>query len=120
MRPGTPQWWQHRLAPGVSNADAWKIVGHMARAYLSEHVPEWDMITTATLVEGLYPERLAKVSAEGIAARRRIIDALISKTGCIKYELADCVTFGAPIQRRVFGKAKKVKPRLWHAPREAA
>ena len=110
-------WWHERLAPGVPNAVAWKSVGEAALKFLNEWVPEGDMISTATLVEALYPEVLAKHSDAAMAVRKRIIEALISKTGCVKHELYNCVTLGPVVERLIFGRRQKTRPRLWHRPK---
>lgn len=113
----TPQDWNEALKPSVPTSEANKFIATIVRAHLAHlaaNVLLDDLVSTTTLVEGLYPLAYAKHSEVGIAARNRIFNALIRVLH--KTTLADCVTRG-PKQR--LGKSKfKGRPFLWHAPKE--
>lgn len=107
--------WIVALDPSINNAEAWAFVGKMAKGYLEAKVKPGEMISTATLVEALFPLGFAKQSEEGMNSRQRIVDALTNKyTG--RYELAGCFTVAPPETKRVYGVRKTIKRRLWHPP----
>ena len=111
----TPQEWVQALLPAIDNAHAWATVGEEARHYLSAHVDHGDMISTATLVEALFPIAYAKQSDAGMGARLRIVDALTNRYAD-RYELHGCFTLAPAIETRIYGVRKKIRRRLWHPP----
>src|ERR1039458_8183672 len=111
----TPQEWLRALAPDINNADAWATIGTEAKAYLLAEVDHGDMISTATLVDALFPVIYAKQSEAGMAARLRIVDALTSRFAD-RYELKGCFTLGPPEDGRKRFKGKSIRRRLWHPP----
>lgn len=108
----TPSQWNIALAPSVAWQSAYADVEKQARAHLTANPCIDDGCSTEELVEALYPLRLAQ--GDGILARRRIYKALAALA---TRGLADCATRGAP---RNLGKTKntKIRPWLWHEPRE--
>lgn len=108
----TPFDWDKALSPSVSWQEAYATVGRMARAHL-EHNPMLDGdMSTADLVDALYPEEWAR--GEGITARKRIFKALAALA---TRGLADCCHRGP--ERKLRHSGKMVRPWLWHSPREA-
>ena len=115
----TPQEWVQLLDPSNDNAHAWATVGAEAKAYLLANVDHGDMISTATLVDALFPVIYAKQSEAGMAARLRIVDALTNRYAD-KYELRGCFTLGPPEAGRKRFVGKTIRRRLWHPPVPAA
>jgi len=107
-----PQEWNHALRPEVPVAEAYAIIAKVARVHLTHNI-FGDGILTHELVEGLYPIAFAKQSEAGMAARKRIMNAL-TKRALGAHELADCMSIG-PKQwlpwLRTHGR-----PCIWHAP----
>lgn len=107
--PSPAEYWNPRLAPGVSRRDAYEAVSVAVRAMLSAH-PQFknSESTTTEVVEALYPE--AEARGDGIAARQVIFKALAALA---ERDLKDCCYKGPP-RRAKFGM---IRPWVWHAPR---
>jgi hypothetical protein len=108
----TPFDWDKAMAPNVPWQEAYATVERMARAHL-EHNPMLDGdLSTADLVDALYPEEWAR--GEGVTARKRIFKSLaaLATRGLAAY------CHRGP-ERKLAHSAKMVRPWLWHAPREA-
>lgn len=110
----TPQDWNIALAPNVSARQAQIVIAQHARAHLIANVTlSNDMVSTAALVEALYPIGLVR-SDEAKTARDRLFKALTARA-LGRYELADCMTRGPEQNLAVPGQ--RGRPCLWHAPR---
>lgn len=105
----TPFQWDNAMHPTSPWQVAYGEVEREAR-YTLENDPTLDTdMSTAALVERLYPEEWAR--GKGITARKRIFKALRALT---TRGLADCCHRGA--ERRLRHSNKMVRPWLWHAP----
>lgn len=104
--------WNLALAPSVPWQVAYKAVADVAKRLLDVEGAEFEGagLTTAQLVEALYPERYAV--GEGITARSRIYKALAAMA---KHDLAAYCSKGDA--RPLKHTKKLVKPWIWHAPR---
>ena len=109
----TPKQWNEALAPDQPWQITHEIVATEARKWLSENVINGDMVSTVTLVEGLYPAAIGKANEVCAKARQRIFYAL--KPEVAEHTLSDCMTRGAPTF--VKWKREKIVPLLWHPPR---
>ena len=110
----TPQQWIEKLNPSVPILEANKLIAKVVRAHLIANVLLDDMVSTTTLVDAIFPLDFAKQSEAGMAARKRIFQAL-SWRALARYDLHDCVTAG--IERRVGTLKIMGTPCLWHAPK---
>jgi hypothetical protein len=104
----TPDEWNNLLAPSVPWRQAYQSVGREARAYLEITQPDGDGLTTAQLVECLYPADDARGSA-GLVARKRMFRALAALAD---HDMKDWCTRGEK-RRNKFGK--EVLPVRWRA-----
>lgn len=103
----TPFQWNAILAPDRKWQDAYAGVEEEVKAFIETQVSP---LTTADLVERLYPEAAAR--GEGITARKRIYSAL---EALAKHGLKD---YWEPGEARPLkhNKSKLVTPKLWRAP----
>jgi hypothetical protein len=108
----TPAEWNEAMSKPWQTAYA--AVERAARKYLHA-MNDDEYLTTAELVEELYPERFAR--GDGITARRRIFKALLAtrnKTG-EPAMLADCRERG-PEQPRRGTRGQMIRPWHWFKP----
>jgi hypothetical protein len=103
----TPDQWNAVLAPAISWRDAYKDVEQQTRSMLGT-LRDGDTISSADLVEALYPVEAAR-GEDALKARTRIFKAL---SALAERGLGDCCTRGEPVKRR-FGM---IRPWRWHAP----
>lgn len=107
----TPANWNIALAP----AEDWKkAYGYVAEAVIWHLQGKIELrLTTADLVETLYPEAWAR--GDGITARKRIFDAL---RALAKHQLKDWCEPGPPRPLR-HRPGKLVTPLIWRLPAPA-
>jgi len=101
----TPDEWNNLLADSVPWRQAYTSVAREAKAYLEISQPS-GALSTAELVEALYPAEQARGSA-GIVARHRMFRALAALAD---HDMISWVTKGEP-RRNKFGKT--VVPLRW-------
>lgn len=107
----TPADWTKALAPDVPWQQAYEMVRDQAAWQLELNVL-WDgrrTVTTAELVEAMWPEALAR--GDGIVARRRLFKALaaLATRGLSRY-----CTKGPARKHKTTGRP--IVPWMWHAP----
>lgn len=99
--------WDRLLAPEIEWQRAYRSVGSEAKRVL-DALPFAATLTTAELVEALYPQQYARDKA-GLDARQRIFRALAAMA---TRDLARYASRGEPRQLK---KLKKVvRPWIWH------
>jgi len=108
----TPQEWNAAL-PGKRWQETYSIVEREARAELERQHRMASPITTAELVELLYPRRFAEQSDAGLQARDIIFKALLADKNPWRAEYA------VQGPRRTSGINKNTRPWLWGARRTA-
>lgn len=101
----TPDEWNKLLAESVPWRQAYLSVAREAKAYLEITQPA-EPLSTAEMVEALYPAEEARGSA-GICARRRMFRAFAALA---EHDMSAWVTKGEP-RRNKFGKT--VVPLRW-------
>tara|TARA_R110000868_G_scaffold217532_2_gene467634 strand:- start:747 stop:1121 length:375 start_codon:yes stop_codon:yes gene_type:complete len=101
----TPDEWNKLLAENVPWRQAYTSVAREAKAYLEITQPA-EALSTAEMVEALYPAEEARGSV-GIVARRRMFRAFAALA---EHDMKDWVTKGDP-RRNKFGKT--VVPLRW-------
>lgn len=104
----TPHEWNVALAASVHWRRANAVIEAETRKLLLT-LPEGKVLNTGQLVEALYPAETAR--GPEIVCRHRIVRALMNPA-----MLADCRTRDEVNVRHWYGR--KVKPWLWHRPKE--
>lgn len=106
---GIAPFWDTTLAPEVPWRQCYPVVEKHAREYLI-HIPKDDYMTTAALVEAMYPYEDAAGRTASLQARRRLFSAL---DALAKHGLSDCFHLAA---RQKLKLGNYGRPKLWHNP----
>lgn len=110
----TPQEWNTALAPSVGWQTAYAAVEVGARALLARELFTGEWLSTAELVDHLWPIEFCFGDA-GFKARKRMFKALAA---CAPRGLADCATRGPATK---IGRTNRIgRPWRWHPPSETA
>ena len=104
-----PAEWTARLAPEIEWREAYATVAEQAKLHLQHNVLVGEEVSTAELVEAMFPQALAR--GDGITARRRIFKALeANATRALKGYCHKGASRKATIGNR------QVRPWRWHPP----